>query len=240
MGERQQDGFVFIDGPGGTTIFKFAEELRDEEIIYIPSSLRSYWLGKPKRIILSNNMWNGGLLASSALKTLYVTGNQTLFEEDWYSELDNLEIVILNTLDPTFFPTIFPNTTIEEVLEYGFFIMYSHESYDSVVQYYLNSWNEQFGTKIRENPVSIVSSRASYYYNYDNSPNEGLYRIGMEYELGEDLTPPEDPTRVKHQNLFGTEYYTFKGWSSDATTFIPYDFESSDDSISVQLYAHWE
>lgn len=240
MGERQQNGFVFIDGPGGTTIFKFAEELRDEEIIYIPSSLRSYWLGKPKRIILSNNMWNGGLLASSALKTLYVTGNQTLLEEDWYDNLDNLEMVVFNTLSPTYLPDLYPHTTLQDVLQYGFFKMYSHEAYDWVVQYYFTLWDSKYGLQDWEPYVGIRESRASYYYNYDNSPNEGLYRIGMEYVLGADLTPPDDPTRIKHQNLFSTEYYTFKGWSSDATTFIPYDFESSDDDINVQLYAHWE
>lgn len=240
MGEREQDGLIFIHRLGLTTIIKFAEELQDDEFIYIPSSLRSDWSGEPLPIVIGGSPWLGGILESDALHVLYITGNQTTFDKSFDNRLDNLEIIVFNTLTPTFLPEIYPNDTLQDLLQYGFFIMYAHESYDGVVQFYHNYWNEQFGSQDWDTPVGPLASRVSYYFNYEGSPNEGLYRIGMEYEVGIDFTPPANPTRLKTKNVFGSEYYTFKGWSSDENTFIPYDFESSDDDIDVQLYAHWE
>jgi uncharacterized repeat protein (TIGR02543 family) len=214
-----------------TYIIDLSDELLDDEIVYIPSSVRNFYNGEPMPLVLSGNMWYGGSISSDALRILYVTGGQTGFEDGWYDNIDYLEMVVFNTLSPTYFPLSVPHTTLQDILQYGFFMMCAHEAYENVVQYYDSKWDNEFGSNDWESPVWVLSSRASFYFNYDNSYNEGLYRIGMEYEIGIDLTPPEGPTR---------EGYQFIGWSSDATTFIPYDFATSENDVDVQLYAHWE
>ncbi len=232
----EKDGLIYKIGDNDVTyIVDFSEELLDDEIVYIPSSVRNFYNGEPMPLIIGSSIWLAGDLSSDALKILYVTGGQTGFESGWRDNLDNLEMLVLNTLSPTYFPSSVPHTTLHDIIQYGFFMMCAHESYENVVQYYDLKWDSNYGSQDWEPYVGIRESRASYYYNYTESyvdtPNEGLYRIGMEYEIGIDLTPPENPTR---------EGYQFIGWSSDTTAFIPYDFESSDDDIDVQLYAYWE
>lgn len=228
----EKDGLIYtITENDKTYIIDLSDELLDDEIVYIPSSVRIFYNGEPMPLVLSGNMWYGGSISSDALRILYVTGGQTGFEGGWYDNLDNLEMVVFNTLSPTYFPRFDPYTTIQDIIQYYFLILYSHESYSSVVQYYDSKWDAEIEQQDWEPPVGIRKSRISFYFNYEDSPNEGLYRIGMEYEIGIDLTPPEDPTR---------EGYQFIGWSSDSMTFISYDFATSEYDVDVQLYAHWE
>lgn len=228
----EKDGLIYKIGDDRRTyIVDISDELNDDELVYIPPVLRFHANGEPMEIIFSSGPWLGGPISSDALRILYVTGGQTGFEDGWYDNIDNLEMVVFNTLSPTYLPDLYPHATLQDVLQYGFFKMYSHEAYDWVIQYYFTLWDSKYGPQDWEPYVGIRESRASYYFNYEDSSNEGLYRIGMEYEIGIDLTPPENPTR---------EGYQFIGWSSDATTFIPYDFASSENDVDVQLYAHWE
>lgn len=235
-GDREKDGLIYRRYPAGDTIEEFTTDLQDDEIIYIPAFFSTYWSGEPRPVIVGGWMRK---ITSNDLRILFLTGNQTTFERNWHDNLPKLETVVFNTLNPTYLPELFPGTTLERVLEYGYLVVYSHESFGSVVEYYDTLWDSEFGSQDYEPPAGTYSSRISYYYNYDDSPNRGLYRIGIEYELGIDLTPPEDPIRIKKQTVFGTEYYTFLGWSSDGSTFIPYDFASSEEDIEVQLYAYW-
>lgn len=231
-GRFEKDGLIYkIGNDRRTYIVDISDELRDDELVYIPPVLRFHENGEPMEIILSSGPWLGGPISSNALRILYVTGGKTGFEDGWYDNIDNLEMVVFNTLSPTYFPRFDPYTTILDIIQYYFLILYSHESYSSVVQYYDSKWDAEIEQQDWEPPVGIRKSRISFYFNYEDSPNEGLYRIGMEYEIGIDLTPPEDPTR---------EGYQFIGWSSDAMTFIPYDFATSEYDVDVQLYAHWE
>ena len=226
----ENDGLLYIIGEDNRTyIVDFSDELLDDEIIYIPSSVRDFENGEPMPLIIGAGMALGP--ASDALKILYVTGGNTGFLDRWFHDLDNLEMVVYNTLTPTYFSDYPTHSTIEGVLKYGYFELFSHESYDGVIQHYYDLWDSRYGQQDWDPPAGFLLSRVSYHYNYDDSPNEGLYRIGMEYELGTDLTPPDDPNR---------KFFQFIGWSSDATTFIPYDFENSENDFDVQLYAHWE
>ena len=228
----EKDGLIYKIGDNDKTyIVDFSEELLDDEIIYIPSSVRNFANGQPMPLVIGPTLSLAGSLSSDALRILYVTGGQTGFDDQWDDNLDNLEMVVFNTLSPTYLPDLSRGNTFENILKYFYILLYSHESFDSVVQYYDSKWDAEIKPQDWPPPAATLPSRASYYFNYEGSPNEGLYRIGMEYEIGSDLTPPDDPTR---------DGYQFIGWSSDATTFIPYDFESSDDDINVQLYAHWE
>lgn len=228
----EKDGLIYKIGDNDKTyIVDFSDELLDEEIVYIPSSVRSFYNGEPMPLVIGPTLALAGSLSSDALRILYVTGGKTEFTNQWNDNLDNLEMVVFNTLSPTYFPLSVPHTTLQDILQYGFFMMCAHEAYENVVQYYDSKWDQEFGSNDWESPVWVLSSRASYYFNYEDSPNEGLYRIGMEYEIGSDLTPPEDPTR---------EGYQFNGWSSDAMTFIPYDLATSENDVDVQLYAHWD
>lgn len=240
LGQKEKDGLIYLVQAGGTIVIRFTSDLQEEEIIYIPPFLATYWSGEPMPVVIGGSIWLGANIQSDTARMLYLTGNQTSFADRWHANIRNLEMVAFNTLNPTYFAYTFPNTTVHDVIEYGYFDLYSHESYDSVVLHYDTIWNHNYGPQDWDPPVSILTSRVSYYYNYEDSPNEGLYRIGLEYEVGMDLTPPDDPTRIKKKNIFVTDYYSFVGWSSDATTFIPYDFENSEDEIDVQLYAHWE
>lgn len=74
-------------------------------------------------------------------------------------------------------------------------------------------------------------SRVSFYYNYIDSPNDGLYRISYDKDL-EMISKPEDPIRSG---------YEFQGWYLETENSNEFDFTSeSNRTLSYTiLYAKW-
>ncbi len=247
FGDREKDGLIYRSNPAGDTIVEFTTDLQDDEIIYIPAFFSTYWSGEPRPIIIGGTMRNA---ESDTLKILYMTGVNVSYGSLWYRSLPNLQYVVLNgfsinedsLLSLSYVAFSSWTDSGDKTLEFIYEIIVPFEEYEKIRQFYISRSirPDQHPLEFDNKYFVYKSSRATYYFNYDDSPNAGLYRIGMEYELGSDLTPPEIPTRIKQQSLLGTEYYNFLGWSSDASTFIPYDFESSEEERDVQLFAHWE
>ena len=102
----------------------------------------------------------------------------------------------------------------------------------------LKSWDRQL-----ENPyLCNYAANVSYYYNYENSPNEGYYWIDN-YEYGDTIEYiPEPPFR---------EGYRFGGWYKESKCINAWDFEVdtlpeiqyNEEGIRIyqetKLYAKW-
>lgn len=75
-------------------------------------------------------------------------------------------------------------------------------------------------------------SRVSFYYNFENSPNDNLYRISYDEEL-EMITRPDDPKR---------RGYDFVGWYLETEGTSVFDFlsDSNKDVTNTKLYAKWK
>ncbi|HEY8389363.1 MAG TPA: InlB B-repeat-containing protein [Clostridia bacterium] len=84
---------------------------------------------------------------------------------------------------------------------------------------------------------TIKPANVTYYYNYDDSPNNGCYWLDN-LEDGEKISfIPEEPIR---------EGYVFAGWYKEPECINKWDFEndiiyaSKDDFYENKLYAKWE
>ena len=88
----------------------------------------------------------------------------------------------------------------------------------------------------------LLPANISYFFNYDDSPNENYFFVDLLEETGKLTKPPYDPKR---------EGYTFGGWYTEAECVNPFNFE--EDSVTINfdeegnriyeefcLYAKWD
>jgi uncharacterized repeat protein (TIGR02543 family) len=81
------------------------------------------------------------------------------------------------------------------------------------------------------NDVTFIEANVSYYYNYEDSPNQGYCWVDDLDEGQKIQTKPDDPIR---------EGYTFCGWYTDsegANTFDSDIYTKGEDKL--ELYAKW-
>ena len=91
--------------------------------------------------------------------------------------------------------------------------------------------------RFRYNPANIA-----YFFNYEDTPNEGYFFVDLLEETGKLTKPPYDPKR---------EGYEFSGWYTDAECTDKWDFDN--DVVTIEfdeegnriyeefcLYAKWE
>ncbi len=198
---------------GRTTIKALTEQGQQLEILDLPYEYK----GTPVTELGYHQGLIDYLLTSSAVKTVYVPYTAT------YIELD------------------FPN--LEQIfvcrLIYGLssdaIIFVPSGNYETVISH---STKNQHG-----NPIEIIKkANISFNFNYEESPNEGYFRIDNT-EYGGKITQPQyQPKR---------EGYTFAGWYKDADCTDAWDFENDltpeeavdDEGVAVYqetiLYAKW-
>ena len=77
-----------------------------------------------------------------------------------------------------------------------------------------------------------IQSRVSFYYNYDDSLNNGLYWTSYD-NRNSMITQPEEPTR---------DGYEFIGWFTDSSGNTEFDFTDNNNITKdkLKLYAKWE
>ena len=93
-----------------------------------------------------------------------------------------------------------------------------------------------------ENTQFCIPANISYFFNYDESPNENYFFVDLLEETGKLTKPPYDPNR---------EGYTFVGWYTEPECVNSFNFE--EDSVTINfdeeghriyeefcLYAKWD
>ena len=91
-------------------------------------------------------------------------------------------------------------------------------------------------------PSCYIPANISYFFNYDNCPNDNYFFIDIVEESGKLTKPPYDPKR---------EGYTFAGWYKDEACTEIFDFDNDIVEIKfdeegnriyeeICLYAGWE
>ncbi len=103
----------------------------------------------------------------------------------------------------------------------------------AVPQDYLNEYKNLFSKEKIDSTIDMpfVGGNISYFYNYNNSPNNGYAWIDYLDEGGKILTVPEIPTRIG---------YTFDGWYTEKETINKFDFDTYlKTENAIKLYAKW-
>ena len=112
-----------------------------------------------------------------------------------------------------------------------------YDSYDR----YLSVNNLHTHIVLKEEP-NVLPANISYFFNYEENPNEGYFFVDLLEESGKLTKPPYDPKRTG---------YKFAGWYKEAECVSVWDFEKDIVEISfdeegnriyeeICLYAKWE
>ena len=131
------------------------------------------------------------------------------------------------------YPQYIISCTTASLIPYGYF-----ENMICIIPKTL--YNRCSESKIEEK--RLMPANISYFFNYDESPNENYFFVDLLEETGKLTKPPYDPKR---------EGYTFGGWYTEAECVNPFNFE--EDSVTINfdeegnriyeefcLYAKWD
>jgi uncharacterized repeat protein (TIGR02543 family) len=84
---------------------------------------------------------------------------------------------------------------------------------------------------VEYNNSKFIEANVSYYYNYEDSPNQGYCWVDDLDEGQKIQTKPDDPIR---------EGYTFCGWYTDGEGANTFDFDTyTKGEDKLELYAKW-
>jgi uncharacterized repeat protein (TIGR02543 family) len=105
--------------------------------------------------------------------------------------------------------------------------------YCNTTQFYIPaSSKEEFeNLYVEYNYSTFIEANISYYYNYEDSPNQGYCWVDDLDEGQKIQTKPDDPIR---------EGYTFGGWYTDSEGANTFDFDTyTKGEGKLELYAKW-
>ena len=192
--ERDDEGNINEEEPKhkGIRIMGLSEEGKQKEIIIIPEfidGLKVEELGETVTFWGVKGEWE----ENDILKKVYV--RHSLDIHPVFSNCKNLNRVIFNKHYSDSYPGEKP----------AYVTSYHYDSEEDIINYYKGGG---YGY--------VHFANVSYFYNYDNAPNDNYYWID-DYEYGEKISfiPPE-PTRAG---------YTFGGWYKESECINKWDFE---------------
>lgn len=223
----EDQGFKFNVSPEGcykedlssckfATIFELSDELKDDEIIFFPESIggieKQINIGMHEGLIRDKSK----LLNSDKAKVVYINGENTNIIYTAFRYFPNLETVVIN------------NVENYDILNSYFYSSYLKGNYEIIVPHEMQLNDSKIAHQLLR---EVKKSRVSYYYNYEDSPNNGLYIIGIEKE-GDMIFKPNDPAR---------EGYIFSGWFTEKECINEFDFGNEDNKNlnNLQLFAKW-
>lgn len=191
-----ENGIEVIEEKGvrsAIRIMGLSEEGKQKEVIIIPEyidGLRVEELGKSITFMGTEGVWEG----NNTLEKIYIPFN-ILCNSSVFYQCQKLKKVIILQYDY--------NAYCERSGISTFITSLYYESTDII-----NSYTSGFGY--------LHFANVSYFYNYDDAPNDNYYWID-DYDYGEKISfiPPE-PTR---------DGYTFGGWYKESECINKWNFE---------------
>lgn len=173
-------------------IYGLSDEGEKKEIIVIPEYIEGLKVEKIGRDLL----WMGApvIIESQNLKKLFIPHN-IIISDDAIQSSDNLQGVFM-----------LRHTKCEEYVSTGLSIFITSFNYTGSTTNFYDS----------DGYSDYYFSNVSYFYNYENAPNDGYFWIDN-YGYGEKIEYiPQDPVR---------EGYEFGGWYKESECINKWDFE---------------
>ncbi|QVK16782.1 InlB B-repeat-containing protein [Mycoplasmatota bacterium] len=148
------------------------------------------------------------------MKIAILSGEDTIILPEAFRDSSKLEKIVINSLS---------------VMEVGGYAIPREPGRIITVYVPFEVYDEYYsGTEWDDYRDLLKRSTVSFYYNYDNSPNQDLFWTSQP-EKGDKIDKPTDPSR---------EGYIFKGWFTEKETINEWDFENEAE-VRLQLFAKW-